>query len=155
MKSLESLRRSPKVNGNKLVIDSLELFKRLIIIIEREVKTKQALRFEMIPTPMSLLDKDQKSRYPDKAALGRFLKAFVEPFEQPVPCTSLEIDADLGDLRFDIIRKQASAGSINLRNCPDNRSCSAALSTSLSPNQRLAAAANSIIGCLGVRKEAW
>ena len=69
VKSLESLRSGPKVNGKKLVIDSLKLFNRLIIIIEREVKTKEALRFELTPTPMFLFDKDQKLRKPDKAGL--------------------------------------------------------------------------------------
>ena len=64
--------------------------------------------------------------------------------------------ADFGDLRFYIFRKQASARSIRPEKLPDNRSCSAALSIILSPNQRLAAAAaNSIIWCLGVWKEAW
>ena len=83
--SLESLRSAPKVNGIKLVIDSLKLFNRLIIISEHEVKTKEALRFED-STPMSLFDKDQKLRKPDKAALARLLKAFVEPVEQ-TSCT--------------------------------------------------------------------
>uniref|UniRef100_UPI00358E3900 uncharacterized protein n=1 Tax=Myxine glutinosa TaxID=7769 RepID=UPI00358E3900 len=91
VKSLESFRSGPKVNGKKLVIDSLKLFNRLIIISEREVKTKQARRFELTPTPMSLFDKDQKLRKPDKAALARVLKAFVEPVKQH-PCTSLVID---------------------------------------------------------------
>ena len=91
VKSLESLRSGPKVNGKKLVIDSHKLFNRLVIISEREVKTRQGLRFELTPTPMSLFDKDQKLRKPDKAALAKILKAFVEPVEHP-PCTSLVID---------------------------------------------------------------
>ena len=44
VKSLEILRSGHKVNGKKLVIDSLKLFNRLIIIIEQEVKTKEGLR---------------------------------------------------------------------------------------------------------------
>lgn len=40
---------------------------------------------------MSLFDEYQKLRKPDKAALARVLKAFVEPVEQP-PCMSLVID---------------------------------------------------------------
>ena len=40
---------------------------------------------------MSLFDKNQKMRKPDKAALARFLKTHVEPVDQP-PCTSLVID---------------------------------------------------------------
>ena len=91
VKSLENLRSGPKVNGKKLVIDSLKLFNRLIIISEREVKTKQALQFELTPTPMSLFDKDQKLRKSDKAALARVLKAFVELVEKH-PSTSLVID---------------------------------------------------------------
>lgn len=51
VKSLESLRSGPKVNGKKLVIDSHKLFNRLVIISEREVKTRQGLRFELTPTP--------------------------------------------------------------------------------------------------------
>ena len=51
VKSLESLRSGPKVNGKKLVIDSQKLFNRLVIISEREVKTIQGLRFELTPTP--------------------------------------------------------------------------------------------------------
>ena len=83
VKSLASLRSGPKVNGEKLVIDSLKLFNRLIVISEREVKTKEALRFELTPKPMSLFDKNQKLRKPDKAALARSLKACVAPVEQP------------------------------------------------------------------------
>ena len=91
VKSLASLRSGPKVNGEKLVIDSLKLFNRLIVISEREVKTKEVLRFELTPKPMSLFDKNQKLRKPDKAALARSLKACVAPVEQP-PCTSLVVD---------------------------------------------------------------
>ena len=40
---------------------------------------------------MSLFDKKQKMRKPDKATLAKFLRAFVEPVEQP-PCLSLVID---------------------------------------------------------------
>ena len=40
---------------------------------------------------MSLFDKDQKLRKPDKAGLGKFLKTLVEPVEQ-TPCTSPVID---------------------------------------------------------------
>jgi len=40
---------------------------------------------------MSLFDKDGKLRKPDKAALGRCLKALTEPVEQ-TPCASLVID---------------------------------------------------------------
>ena len=70
VKSLASLRSGPKVNGEKLIIDTLKLFNRLIVISEREVKTKEALRFELTPTLLSLFDKNQKLRKPDKAALG-------------------------------------------------------------------------------------
>ena len=91
VKSLATLRSGPKVNGERLVLDSLRFFNRLIIICEREVKTKEALHFELTPIPMSLFDKNQKMRKPDKAALAKFLKAYVEPVEQP-PCASLVID---------------------------------------------------------------
>lgn len=91
VKSLASLRSAPKINGEKLITDSLKLFNRLIIISEREVKTKEAMHFELTPTPMSLFDKNQKLRKPDKAALARFLKAFVEPVEKNT-CTSLAVD---------------------------------------------------------------
>ena len=40
---------------------------------------------------MFLFDKDQKTRKPDNAGLGRFLKAFVEPVEETT-CMSLVID---------------------------------------------------------------
>ena len=91
VKSLASLRSGPKVNGEELIIDSLKLFNRLIAISEREVKTKEALRFELTPTPLSLFDKNQKLRKPDKSALGRSLKSYVAPVEEP-PCTSLVVD---------------------------------------------------------------
>ena len=102
VKSLQSLRSGPKVNGKKLVIDSLKIFNRLIIISEREVMTKQCLRFELTSTPMSLFDKDQKLRKPDKAALAKVLKAFVDPVEHPL-CTSLVIDGGwlLHNVRWD------------------------------------------------------
>ena len=62
IKSLATLRSGTKVSGEKLVIDA------------------QASR-----------RCNQKMRKPDKAALGKFLKAFVEPVEQPL-CPSLVID---------------------------------------------------------------
>ena len=55
------------------------------------MKTKEALRYELTPTPMSLFDNNQKLRKPDKATLARSLKAFVEPVER-TPCRSLVID---------------------------------------------------------------
>ena len=112
VKSLQSLRSGPKVNGKKLVIDSLKIFNRLIIISEREVMTKQCLRFELTSTPMSLFDKDQKLRKPDKAALAKVLKAFVDPVEHPL-CTSLVIDGGwlLHNVRWDTI----SPGKISPR----------------------------------------
>ena len=84
VKSLASLRSEPKVNGEELqIIDSLKLFNRLIVISEREVKTKEVLRFELTLTPLSLFDKNRKLRKPDKSALGRSLKSYVSPVEDP------------------------------------------------------------------------
>ena len=91
VKSLATLRSGPKLNGEKIAVDSVRLFNRLIIISEREIKTKEALMFELTPTPMLLFDKNQMMRKPDKAALSRLLKTFVEPIEQP-QCLSLVID---------------------------------------------------------------
>ena len=91
VKSLASFRSGPYVNGEKMVIDPLKFFNRLIIACEREVKIKDAMRFELTPTPMSLFDSNQMMRKPDKAALARFLKASVDPIENP-PATSLVID---------------------------------------------------------------
>ena len=83
VKSLDTLRSGPKVNGKKLVIDSLKLFNLLLIISKRQVKTKQARRFELTPTPIRSCESQRR--------LQRVRKAFVEPIEPP-PCTSLVID---------------------------------------------------------------
>ena len=91
VKSLASLRSGPKVNGEKLIIDSLKLFNRLIVISEREVKIKEVLRFELTQTPLSLFDKNQKLRKPDKSALGRSLKSYLAPVEEPL-CINLVVD---------------------------------------------------------------
>ena len=53
------------------------------VMFAYSVMTKEALRFELTPKLMSLFDKNQKMRKPDKAALARSLKACVAPVEQP------------------------------------------------------------------------
>ena len=60
VKSLASLRSGPNVKDEELVIDCMKLFNRLIVISEREVKTKEALRFELTQTPLCLFDKYQR-----------------------------------------------------------------------------------------------
>ena len=54
VKSLATLRSGPNLNGEKNAVYSVRLFNRLIIIIEREIKTRETLMFELRPTPMSL-----------------------------------------------------------------------------------------------------
>lgn len=91
VKSLASLRSGPNVNGEELVIDCMKLFNRLIVISEREVKTKEALRFELTQTPLCLFDKYQRLRKPDKSALGRTLKSYTSPVTV-TPQASLVVD---------------------------------------------------------------
>ena len=67
VKTLKILREAPKVNGNKLSMDSMKLFSRIVFVSERDFKTAEALEFELTHLPMSLFDKDNKLRKPNKA----------------------------------------------------------------------------------------
>ena len=56
LKTLRTLREGPKVNGNKLTMDSMKLFSRIVVVSEHDFKTAEALKFELTPLPMSLFD---------------------------------------------------------------------------------------------------
>ena len=45
VKTLKTLREGPKVNGNKLTMNSMKLFSRIVVVSERDFKTAEALKF--------------------------------------------------------------------------------------------------------------
>lgn len=94
----------PNVNGEKLAIGPFKLFNHLMIACEREVKIKEAMPSEWTATPMSRFNNNQTLGKPDKTALARFLKAFVESIEKP-SSTSLVIN---GGWFLHSIRREAN-----------------------------------------------
>ena len=52
--ALSSLRKIPKVNEKKILLDSLKFFNRLILLAQRDMTVENALRYELTPIPLSL-----------------------------------------------------------------------------------------------------
>ena len=92
---LSSLRRVSKVNDRKLHINSLKLFKRLLIITQRDMTVEASLKYELTPVPLSLFsNKDQKMNKANKAAFcNTSLKRLSNSlnFTDP-PCPSLAVN---------------------------------------------------------------
>ena len=65
------------MNGEAVILDSLALFHRLILVADRETTVPQSLSFELTQLPMSLFDKHQFMRKPNKSELGTYLKSFT------------------------------------------------------------------------------
>ena len=93
VKNLSCLRKPVKVSDTSIVIDSFKLFNRLILITERKGSVQEALKFELTLFPLSLFDNKQCMRKPQKAVLGKYLKAFSGPQDRD---TGLPIVIDGG-----------------------------------------------------------
>ena len=95
IKTLSSLRKSLLVNEKKMQLDSLKLFKRLIIFAQRDMTVETSLQYELIPFPMSQFsNKDQKMKKANKADFSKTsLKALTDPLHLTnQPCSTLVID---------------------------------------------------------------
>ena len=94
---METKHKITKIAGVPRVVDSLALFKRLILISARQGYIADSFSFELTPMPLSSFDQGQNMRKAQKSALGRHLKSFdtagslVQP-QNP----SLVIDAGTG-----------------------------------------------------------
>ena len=53
--TLETLKHDVKINKEKVTVDPLQLFSRLLVIVEREYDMKQYLKYELTTIPTSLL----------------------------------------------------------------------------------------------------
>ena len=72
LQALSSLRKIPKVNEKKILLDSLKFFNRLILLAQRDMTVENALQYELTPIPLSLFsNKDQKMNKANKAAFSK------------------------------------------------------------------------------------
>ena len=76
VKNLSALRKTTKIAGVPRVVDSLALFKRLILISARQGYIADSFSFELTPMPLSLFDQGQNMRKAQKSAIGKHLKSF-------------------------------------------------------------------------------
>ena len=68
VEALSSLRKIPTVNEKKIHLDSVKLFKRLMIFAQREMTVETSLQYALTPFPLSLFsNKDQKMHKANKA----------------------------------------------------------------------------------------
>ena len=68
VKTLSSLRKTPKVNEKNIHLNLLKLFNRLIILAQRNKSVDTSLQYELAPFPLSLFsNKDKKN---DKGEQG-------------------------------------------------------------------------------------
>ena len=49
--TLETLKHDVKINKEKVTVDPLQLFSRLLVIVEREYDMKQYLKYELTTIP--------------------------------------------------------------------------------------------------------
>ena len=94
VKALSSLRKIPTVN-EKIYLDSVKLFNRLIIFAQQEMTVETSLQYELTPFPLSLFsNKDQKMNKANKAVFSKTsLKALTDPLDLTnQPCGTLVID---------------------------------------------------------------
>ena len=80
--TLQSLHSSISIENEKVSIDPLTLFLRLIVVVDRKLEneTEDYFSYELPPYPMSLL-KDGAMRPPAKSKLKNFLSKDVSPPE--------------------------------------------------------------------------
>ena len=71
VKPLSHLMKTVKIKDKTLVLDSVKLFNRLVIVSQQELSVKESYEFELTAVPMSLFDKTQFMRKPNKALLGK------------------------------------------------------------------------------------
>ena len=60
VKTLSSLRETPKVNEKNIHLNSLKLFNRLIILAQRNMSVDPSLEYELTPFPLSLFSNKNK-----------------------------------------------------------------------------------------------
>ena len=81
IENLAFLKKPMKINNQSVVVDSLNLFHRLILVAERITTVEEILYYELIQLPMSLFHKYQYMRKTNKASLGAYIKDLVQPIE--------------------------------------------------------------------------
>ena len=85
VKPLSSFRKLPTLDNSKIQLDSLKLFNRLIIIVQREVTLESSLQYELTPLPLSLFNaKDHKMNKANKGEFSKIcFKALIGPVNFP------------------------------------------------------------------------
>ena len=94
VQALSSLRKIPKVNEEKIHLNSLRFFNRLIILTQWDMTVQTSLEYELTPLPLSLFsNKDQKMNKANKAIFSKTsLKALTDPPDlTDQPCSSLVV----------------------------------------------------------------
>ena len=95
VKALSSLRKIPTVNEQKIHLDSVKLFNRLIIFAQGEMTVRTSLQYELTPFPLSLFsNKDQKMNKANNVNFSKTsMKASTDPLDLTnQPCGTLVID---------------------------------------------------------------
>ena len=95
VQTLSSLRKIPKINEKEIHLNSLKLFKRLIIFAQRNMTVETSLGYELTPFPLSLFsNKDQKMNKANKAGFSKTsLKELTDPLDlTDQACSSLVVD---------------------------------------------------------------
>ena len=82
VKALSSLRKIPTVN-EKIYLDSVKLFNRLIIFAQQEMTVEISLQYELTPFPLSQFsNKDHKMNKANKTDFSKTsLKALTDPLD--------------------------------------------------------------------------
>ena len=83
--ALSSLRKIPKVNEKKILLDSLKFFNRLILLAQRDMTVENALRYELTPIPFSLFS--NKGLKMNKANKAAFSKSSLKGLMDTIDCT--------------------------------------------------------------------
>ena len=82
--TLECLKAGVQVGNEKIHVDPMLLFSRLLVLVERAEDMRECFEYELTSTPKSLFE-NELIRKPNKSALGRALKQNVSSVEPPDP----------------------------------------------------------------------
>ena len=120
--TLASLKPSIKVGNQKVVIDPMVLFSRLIILLQRNDDIASYFAYELAPVPTALF-KENMMRKPTKSALA---KALNVKYENYVKKTEHDISGTINDVTLsdddDIIEMNASFAE-SAEEDADNEGC--------------------------------
>ena len=83
IRTLEYLKNGVQFQKDKIHVDPMLLFTRLLVLVERDDDMKACFKYELTPIPASLFEHGMM-RKPNKSALGRAIKQYVSAVTPPV-----------------------------------------------------------------------